>query len=381
MPAPAPVPTGRSASRRRRASASPCRPAAGWPPRSGGRCRARPTRRSRARAAPSTFRAARRMARRVAVPARPMPARAALPAPAARGVSRPMWTGGRSAMATASLCARGLRRWQAPRRQPPALPPRRRNATVTHGRAHCGGRPVPRAAASGGEPWPCTSTRFTPTSGRPTARQAAAWRAGRSRTRRTTRPESRSISAGANPAGGPNGWPGASRRRASMTDPLFAPAGPVFSVNGALVPSMARDCVRMETDEGVEGLRTLRVDLFGTGAGAAGPPDRMIYLDGGVIDFGKQITVCIGSDGGQRTAFDGTISAIEAQFEDGESPLVRIFAEDALMRLRMTRRMRSYTDVTDADIADEIAREHGLQSETDVDGPRYYVVQQLNQSD
>ncbi len=166
-----------------------------------------------------------------------------------------------------------------------------------------------------------------------------------------------------------------------MTDPLYAPAGPVFSVNGAVVPSMARDCVRLEVAEGVEGLRTLRLELFGTGSGATGPPDRMIYLDGGVIDFGKQVTVCLGPDDEQRVVFDGTISAIEAVFEDGESPLVGIFAEDALMKLRMTRRMRSYTDVTDADIADVIAREHGLQSETDVEGPRYDVVQQLNQSD
>ena len=76
-----------------------------------------------------------------------------------------------------------------------------------------------------------------------------------------------------------------------MTDPLFAPAGPVFSVNSTAVPSMARDCVRLEIDEGIEGLRTLRLHLFATGAGAAGPPDRMIYLDGGVVDFGKQLKV------------------------------------------------------------------------------------------
>lgn len=166
-----------------------------------------------------------------------------------------------------------------------------------------------------------------------------------------------------------------------MTDPLLAPAGPVFSVNGAVVPSMARDCVRLEIDEGVEGLRTLKLHLFGTGSGATGPPDRMIYLDGGVIDFGKQLTACIGPDEEQRIVFDGTISAIEAVFDDGEPPLVVILAEDALMKLRMTRRMRSYTDVTDANIADAIAREHGLQSQTDVDGPRYDLVQQLNQSD
>ncbi|HET6210997.1 MAG TPA: hypothetical protein VFD94_11465 [Jatrophihabitans sp.] len=166
-----------------------------------------------------------------------------------------------------------------------------------------------------------------------------------------------------------------------MTDPLFAPAGPVFSINGTTVPSMARDCVRLEIDEGIEGLRTLRLHLFGTGAGAAGPPDRMIYLDGGVVDFGKQLKVAIGPDSGQRTVFDGTISAIEAVFDDGQPPLVVLFAEDALMKLRMTRRLCSYTKVTDADIARQIADKHGLQAEVDVDGPRHDVVQQLNQSD
>jgi phage protein D len=166
-----------------------------------------------------------------------------------------------------------------------------------------------------------------------------------------------------------------------MTEPMFEPAGPVFSVDGQRVPSLARDCVRLQIEEGVEGLRTLRLHLFATGAGATGPPAPMIYLDGGAVDFGTQLTVSIGPEGGQRTVFDGAVSAIEAVFEDGQQPLVVIFAEDALMRLRMTRRLRSYTDVTDADLARAVADEHGLQAEIDVDGPRYDVVQQLNQSD
>ena len=166
-----------------------------------------------------------------------------------------------------------------------------------------------------------------------------------------------------------------------MTEPMFAVAGPVFSIDGDRVPSLARDCVRLEIEEGVEGLRTLRLHLFATGAGAAGPPDRMIYLDGGAVDFGKQLTVTLGPDGGQRTVFDGAISAIEAVFADGQPPLVVILAEDALMRLRMTRRLRTFTDVTDADLASSVADDHGLRAEVDVDGPRYDVVQQLNQSD
>jgi phage protein D len=61
--------------------------------------------------------------------------------------------------------------------------------------------------------------------------------------------------------------------------------------------------------------------------------------------------------------------------------MVVLMAEDALMRLRMTRRMRSYHQVTDGDIASALADEHGLQAQVDVDGPEYDVVQQLNQSD
>ncbi|MGH3479829.1 MAG: phage late control D family protein, partial [Nocardioidaceae bacterium] len=41
----------------------------------------------------------------------------------------------------------------------------------------------------------------------------------------------------------------------------------------------------------------------------------------------------------------------------------------------------TYVDVTDDDIAEQLAAAHGLRAETSVDGPRYDVVQQLNQSD
>ena len=56
-------------------------------------------------------------------------------------------------------------------------------------------------------------------------------------------------------------------------------------------------------------------------------------------------------------------------------------AEDKLMSLRMTRRMKTYENVSDADIAQTIAQEHGLAAEADAPGPTYDVVQQWNQSD
>jgi phage protein D len=60
---------------------------------------------------------------------------------------------------------------------------------------------------------------------------------------------------------------------------------------------------------------------------------------------------------------------------------VSVFSEDKLMTLRMTRRMKTYEHMTDADIVSSIAAEHGLTPDTAADGPTYDVVQQLNQSD
>lgn len=166
-----------------------------------------------------------------------------------------------------------------------------------------------------------------------------------------------------------------------MTEPAISFGTPVFTVKGELAADMARDCVKMEVDEGVEGLKTLRLYLNGAGPGAPGPPEPMQYLDGQQVDFGVPIQVAIGPRSGQRVAFDGVVSAIEAVFTDAQPPLVVVSAEDTFMRLRMTRRSHTYTNVSDADIADEIARFHGLRAEVDADGPRYDVVQQMNQSD
>jgi phage protein D len=166
-----------------------------------------------------------------------------------------------------------------------------------------------------------------------------------------------------------------------MTDPVVGLSGPAFSLDGELSRDLGRDCVRLEVEEGLDGLRTLKAHLVAVAGSSTGPPDPLLYVDGQLVDFGKPIEVGVGSDDGQRIVFDGVVSGIELVFGDSEPPRIVVFAEDALMRLRMTRRMRTYTKVTDADIATQIAREHGLQSDASIAGPRYDVVQQFNQSD
>jgi phage protein D len=166
-----------------------------------------------------------------------------------------------------------------------------------------------------------------------------------------------------------------------MTEASVAVVSPVFTSGGRLVRELARDCVRLEIEEGLAGLRRLQLHLVAVGVGATGPQDRLLHLDGSSLDLGRALEVTLGSEGRQQTAFAGTVSALELQLDDGAPPVVVAHAEDALMGLRMTRRNRTYQEVTDADVAAELAREHGLEADTDADGPRYDVVHQLNQSD
>jgi uncharacterized protein len=166
-----------------------------------------------------------------------------------------------------------------------------------------------------------------------------------------------------------------------VTDPKYAYATPVVKVDDKVVNSIARDCARLEIAEGVEGLKTLQISLAAVGAGATGPPAPMFYLDGKVLDFGSKLIVAVGPDAQQRIVFEGVVSAIEAVFVDRQPPMVVVSAEDALMRLRMTRRMRTYRKSTDAEIAADIADAHGLRSAVEADGPRYDLVQQANQND
>ncbi|HXU44658.1 MAG TPA: contractile injection system protein, VgrG/Pvc8 family [Thermoanaerobaculia bacterium] len=166
-----------------------------------------------------------------------------------------------------------------------------------------------------------------------------------------------------------------------MGEPLLFSSSPVFTVGGEVRGELARDLLRLEIAEGIEGLKTLRARFLAFGPEAGASEEQLLYLTGDPFDFGKDVSVSIGPATGARTIFAGKISAIEATFEEGREPEVSIAAEDELMDLRMTRRMRTYREMSDADIASAIAGEHGLAPQVDAAGPTYDVVQQWNQSD
>jgi phage protein D len=166
-----------------------------------------------------------------------------------------------------------------------------------------------------------------------------------------------------------------------MTEQLLFTAAPVFEVGGTVRGDLARDLLRLEIEEGTDGLKTLRARLLAFGPEAGATAERLLYLEGDAVDFGQELAVTLGPSASARNVFRGRVSAIEAAFDEVREPEVVLFAEDRLMDLRMTRRMRTYRNTTDAEIAEAVAAEHGLAAEVDTPGPSYDLVQQWNQSD
>lgn len=166
-----------------------------------------------------------------------------------------------------------------------------------------------------------------------------------------------------------------------MTEALLTYAAPIFELDGEVKGELSRDVQRLEIEETTAGLKTLNLRLMAQGSAGDSAEQRQLYLDGSIIDFGKKLSVVIGASPTAHTVFTGRISAIQAEFHEGQAPEVAIFAEDKMMNLRMTRRMKTYENMSDADIASAIAAEHGLTPEVDADGPTYDLVQQWNMSD
>jgi len=166
-----------------------------------------------------------------------------------------------------------------------------------------------------------------------------------------------------------------------MTDPLFIATVPVFKVDGEVRGELARDILQLEVSEDTTGMKRLVARFVAQGPMSGAETEGLLYLDGRVLDFGKSLEVSIGPASSARTVFKGLVSGLEASFRQTREPQVVAFAEDRLMDLRMTRRMRTYESTSDADIARAIGAEHGLSVEADADGPTYDVVQQWNQSD
>jgi phage protein D len=106
-----------------------------------------------------------------------------------------------------------------------------------------------------------------------------------------------------------------------------------------------------------------------------------LFFDRQLLDFGKTIAVEFGPPGSAGPVFAGRISGLEANFPAQREPEFVILAEDRFQDLRMERRTRTFENVTDAEVIRQVASQHGLSAQVDIDGPTHRLLAQVNQSD
>ena len=150
---------------------------------------------------------------------------------------------------------------------------------------------------------------------------------------------------------------------------------PSFFVGGAEQPALYGGLTRLLIAETTAGLYRCEAQ-FGNWGLKDGKTD-FLYFDRQTLDFGKDFQVKLAD----KPLFDGRIMGLEADFPDGDAPAITVLAEDRFQDLRMTRRTRTFEDVTDADVFNQIAADHGLTPSIDAAGPTHRVVAQVNQSD
>jgi phage protein D len=150
---------------------------------------------------------------------------------------------------------------------------------------------------------------------------------------------------------------------------------PTVTVAGREVATLSDGMLSLRVEDAVHGIAQCELSVGNWGP--VGDRVDFLYFDRRDLDFGKAIAVKVGD----ATVFTGRITGLEGEFPEGSPPALVVLAEDRFQDLRMTRRTRTFENASDADVVRQIAGDHGLTPDVQLDGPTHRVIAQLDQSD
>lgn len=165
-----------------------------------------------------------------------------------------------------------------------------------------------------------------------------------------------------------------------MTD-QFHVSAPLIRVNGAEQPGLREGLLDLLVEQRLDAPHRCRARFQNWGVRNGTPG--FLYFDRRLLDFGVQLAVEQSGHAGSLVIFEGRISALEAAFPDGSQPEFVLQAEHDLQDLGGTRRTRTFTDMGDPDIFQQLAGENGLELELGLTGvyPPHEVLVQYDQTD
>ncbi|MEJ8850970.1 phage late control D family protein [Variovorax rhizosphaerae] len=111
-----------------------------------------------------------------------------------------------------------------------------------------------------------------------------------------------------------------------------------------------------EQDGGLSGIELRFSNWASTPDGGAS----LAFSSGSKLALGAALIVYLGEEASPCEIFRGRITALELEYATGEPPTIVALAEDALQAARLTRRSRTWTDKTPADVVKAIASDLGL---------------------
>jgi phage protein D len=111
--------------------------------------------------------------------------------------------------------------------------------------------------------------------------------------------------------------------------------------------------------------------------GRGGRDTTFLFFDLREFDFGSALAVTLGDD----TIFTGRVETIDADFITDAGSTISVRSFDRLADLQRSQRSRTFENVTDADLVQRIAGEHGMLANVALTGPAHATVAQLNQTD
>ncbi len=156
-------------------------------------------------------------------------------------------------------------------------------------------------------------------------------------------------------------------------------ARPSIELGGTLQPALSDGLQELLVEETVAGLS--RCEATFANWGPVGNTVGFLYFNRQLFDFGKSLQIAMGGGQASGVVFQGRVMGMEGRYLRSKPPEFLVLAEDRLQDLRLTRRTRTFENLTDADLFQSVASQYGLQSNVNASGPTYRVLAQINQSD
>lgn len=149
--------------------------------------------------------------------------------------------------------------------------------------------------------------------------------------------------------------------QSTLTDKTIYDPRPIVEVDGEVNTMVQRLLMAMEMHEQEGGLSSMELRFRNTATVEGGGNDYAFEgTENELLSLGKPLVVKTGDRLEPTEIFRGTITAIEMVIEPEQQPELVVLAEDDLMKARMSRKTRLFTDSTAGDVIESIGQELGL---------------------